>query len=142
MAVREAKPYEDKALEKLYKQMCPDEPVKVLPERVQRFLDSERDYLLVYELDNEIVGTLTVNICLNAELGELYYAIFENIVVLEEYRGKGIGTELLQYGESIARRFNSEKIMLLSSVERQNAHEFFRKLGFNDSIVKGFKKYL
>lgn len=77
-----------------------------------------------------------------AELGELYYAIFENIVVLEEFRGKGIGKQLLQYGKSIARKFKSEKIMLLSSMKRHNAHEFFRKLGFDDNISKGYKKYL
>lgn len=142
MIIREARPEDYELVERLYKEMCPNDPVEVLPERIQEFLDSKRDFLLVCEVDNKPVATLTINICLNAELGKQDYAIFENIVVLEEYRDRGIGSELLRFAEDFVRKNNCEKIMFLSSVKRTKAHEFFRKLGFSDEISKGFKKYL
>lgn len=142
MIIRQAEPYEYKDLEKLYQELCSNENIRVLPQRIQEFLDSERDFLLVCEVDQKIVGTLTLNICLNAELGEQCYAIFENMVVLQEYRKKGVGTELLKFAESIAKEYSCEKIMFLSSVKREDAHKFFKNLGFNDETSRGFKKYL
>lgn len=62
MIIREARPNECEAIERLYKEMCPNDPVEVLPERIQEFLNSKRDFLLVCEGDSKPVGTLTVNI--------------------------------------------------------------------------------
>lgn len=142
MIIREAKTDEWQEIELLYRQLSPKDKVSVLPERIQEFLNSDRNYLLVGLNNNKIVGTLTVNICLNAQLGNRDYAIFENIVVDKNYQHQGIGSALLLYGEQIANKYKCEKIMLLSNAARTDAHVFFRKFGFDDHVAKGFKKYL
>lgn len=140
--IREANIKDAKQLTDLYKILCPDDNVEVLPFRISQFEESNRDYLLVIEVNNVVIGTLTVNICLNAEIGLTEYAIFENLVLLEDYRGKGYGKRLFSYAEEIVQKRKCEKIMILSSKKRKDAHIFLRKIGYSDNISLGFKKYL
>lgn len=142
MKVREAVPKDCESLEELYKELSPDLQIEVLPQRINEFLVSNRDFILVYEFMGKVIGTLTVNICLSAEFGKKNYAVFENFIISEEFRRKGIGSELLEYGEQVSRDFDCEKIILLSSSKRVRAHKLFEKLGFDCEVSKGFKKYL
>lgn len=140
--VREAKVGDAKALTELYYQMCPEDDVNVSEERIKSFNESKRDFLLVAESNGVVAGTVTLNICLNAEMGLINYAIIENVIVSDKFRLMGIGKLLLDNAEKISREHNCEKIMLLSSVKRTGAHKFFKGSGFADDISKGFKKYL
>ncbi|MBS4220646.1 GNAT family N-acetyltransferase [Bacillus sp. FJAT-49711] len=98
------------------------------------------NFLLVYDKEGEILGTLTLNICLQALHGMGPYGIVENIVVHEKHRSKKIGQKLMQYVEDFCKLKDCHKIMLLSSSKRQRAYQFWA--GYNGSVSKGFKKYL
>ncbi|MBJ8054120.1 GNAT family N-acetyltransferase [Bacillus cereus] len=64
------------------------------------------------------------------------------MVVNEDFRGKGIGGELLEHVEQMSIARESTRIILLSSATRIEAYKFFNKNGYNGTISKGFKKYI
>jgi GNAT superfamily N-acetyltransferase len=71
----------------------------------------------------------------------LPFAVVENVVVDESARGQGVGTALFQHIESFCIAAECSKIMLLSAVDREDAHRFFERMGFVGSSKRGFVKY-
>jgi Acetyltransferase (GNAT) family. len=53
----------------------------------------------------------------------------------------GVGTALMQEVEAFCLRADCSKIMLLSSIGRTDAHQFFGRMGFAGSTKRGFVKY-
>ncbi|MFX3635606.1 MAG: GNAT family N-acetyltransferase [Candidatus Pristimantibacillus sp.] len=70
------------------------------------------NFLLVYDEEGEILGTLTLNICLQALHGIRPYGV-ENIIVHENHRSKNIGRELLQYVEDYCKLIDCHRIKLI-----------------------------
>jgi len=58
------------------------------------------------------------------------YALLEDIFVDENYREKGIGTQLVKRAIELAKELNCYKIIATSRFERENIHEWYQKLGF------------
>ena len=56
----------------------------------------------------------------------------KNMFVLEEYRGKGIGTELINKFIEWCKERGTKRIRIVASVQNKKAIELYRKLGFND----------
>jgi adenylate kinase family enzyme len=101
---------------------------------------SSRDFLLWYELDNKIVWTLSVSICLNA--GKNPYAMIENFCVLESYRELWIARALLEEAQNKAKMFDCYKIVLLSNRRHTDFHKMYTKFWFENETSFWFKKYL
>ncbi|CAM3733145.1 GNAT family N-acetyltransferase [Marinicrinis lubricantis] len=141
--IREAEARDRDQLYRLYKSLVPNSKrMQVLEKQIETIRHDPNNLLLVYEEKGIIIGTLTLNICLQALHGMRPYGIIENIVVDEMHRSRGVGSELLQYVEEYCRSLNCRKIMLLSHSSRIEAHRFFEREGFNGTISRGFKKYL
>lgn len=66
--------------------------------------------------------------------------LVENVAVLPEYQGKGIGRAMFQEIERWGREMDCHYEILVSGNQRTGAHQFYRALNFQE--VKGFKKYL
>jgi GNAT superfamily N-acetyltransferase len=73
--------------------------------------------------------------------GKQPFAVVENIVVSSRSRGEGIGTSLLKYIESLCLEKGCSKMMLQSSIDRKEAHRFFKFLGYDQDKKAGFVKY-
>ena len=58
------------------------------------------------------------------------YALLEDVFVDEEYRKKGIGTQLVKRAIELAKKLNCYKIIATSRFERENLHEWYQELGF------------
>jgi GNAT superfamily N-acetyltransferase len=56
------------------------------------------------------------------------------LVVDEKYRGRGIGRALMQHAEAWAREHGCATVSLRSNVIRNEAHAFYKGLGY--SLVK------
>lgn len=54
------------------------------------------------------------------------------LLVHKDYRGQGIGTQLLNAAESWAKEHGYSVIMLSSQLHRQKAHELYRHTGYKD----------
>ncbi|MCL2774968.1 MAG: bifunctional histidine phosphatase family protein/GNAT family N-acetyltransferase [Oscillospiraceae bacterium] len=90
------------------------------------------DYCVyVAEADgSKIVGTFTLAIMDNmAHMGS-ESGLIEDVVVSQEYQGKGIGTEMIKYALGICKTKSCYKVCLSSNVKRENAHKFYESLGF------------
>ena len=95
-------------------------------------LNPNRHIIVIYEKDNEIVGTgslliepkLTYNIC--------YLGHIENIFIDEKYRNKGIGKEIVEYLVNYAREKLCYRIDLACEDKLIN---FYSGLGFNKQLI-------
>ena len=70
------------------------------------------------------------------------FMVVENVVTAASARGKGVARALMAELERIARAHHCTCMMLCSGQERTGAHEAYRRMGFSDTITKGFKKML
>ena len=95
---------------------------------IERFGEQDGDICLVAEFDSKIVGAVWVRIMndyghISDDMPSLA------ISLLPEYRGKGIGTALMQSMQEIVSKQGYKGISL--SVQKQNyAAKMYRKLGF------------
>lgn len=140
--IREAERSDKVQLYKLYKMLVPNsKKMNIQEEQIEIIKRDPYNFFLVYEEDGEILGTLTLNICLQALHGFRPYGIVENIIVHENHRNRKIGQKLLQYVEEYCRSIDCHRIMLLSNSQRLRAHQFFEREGYESAVCKGFKKY-
>ncbi len=103
---------------------------------------NENYYLLGAKIDNKLVGSLMGIHCLDL-VGECRpFMIIENVIVSNTHRSKGIGKELMNEIENIAKYLDCYYIIFVSSNERKNAHKFYESMGYDKDKVKGFKKFL
>ena len=66
--------------------------------------------------------------------------VIENVVTHRDYRGRGVGRRIIAEIEAWGRSRDVCYAILCSSLSREDAHRFYRAIGYAD--VKGFKKYL
>ncbi|GMK39573.1 N-acetyltransferase [Paenibacillus sp. CCS19] len=141
--IREAEAHDTAALYRLYRMLLPNSrQLNVVEERIIEIRNNTNNFIFVYEENNELLGTLTLTICLEALHGSMSYGVIENVVVDESTRGNGIGKKLMDHAEDYCRRIKCSKLMLLSSSQRERAHQFFESVGYDQTVSKAFKKYL
>jgi len=102
-------------------------------------LSDSNVYYLVAEKDSTIVGFISLHVQHilhhskpTCELQEL------NIV--PELRGFGVGSQLMKEAERIARSLNLEEIELTTRIYREKTQDFYRKLGYEHTHNKFVKK--
>jgi N-acetylglutamate synthase-like GNAT family acetyltransferase len=141
--IREAETKDIKMIEELYKVLVPtSKNIKVTSQRIAEIKQNKNNFLFVIDVDDIVSGTAFLTLCLDPMFDTRPYAIVENIIISEELRGKNLGKRLMEHIEQFCTHNECTKIMLLSSVMRTEAHQFFRHRGYNDNISMGFKKYL
>lgn len=94
-------------------------------------MKSYPDYTIHLALSEErVIGTFALLIMDN--LGHLGTpsAILEDVVVDEQLRGHGIGTQMMEYANNICRRKGCYKMSFSSNINRAAAHRFYETLGF------------
>ena len=69
-------------------------------------------------------------------------ALFEDLVVLPEFRGKGVGTALLRFVIAAARKEGVLRLTLLTERHNERAHALYRSNGFVDSPMKAMRLQL
>jgi GNAT superfamily N-acetyltransferase len=94
--------------------------------------------LLVVEAGGRIVGTAVVLIIANLSHRGRPWAVVENVVVDEAERGKRYGELLMERAREIAEQAGCYKVSLTSNKGRDDAHRFYRRLGFT-ATHEGFR---
>ena len=103
--------------------------------------ESNEFHEIVVTLDDKVCGYLLMTKVFNPILDKYYY-LLDYVSVLSEYRGKGIGTKLLEYAEKIAREGNTMYIQLTCGYERVEAHRLYEKNGYIKRDSDQFRKEL
>lgn len=106
----------------------------------ERILGQEGRTILIAEDGGRPVGAADVTVVSNLTHRAAPWAIVENVVVAGERRRQGIGRALMNAAVARARSAGCYKVQLLSLREREEAHEFYRALGF-ETLAEGFRLY-
>lgn len=140
-SVRHALPSNAERIAALYKQLVSNPAVVVLPERIAEISNDANTTLFVCEHQGSVCGTALVALYADVMFKSQPFAVVENVVVDAAIRGQGIGTALLGHIEAFCLVNDCSKIMLLSAMQREQAHRFFERAGFVGSSKRGFVKY-
>lgn len=113
------------ALAELMAQLSPR--LELTEERLREVLADPGVRLYVLRDSGRIVGC--AELCVYESLSARK-AMVEEVVVLEEYRGRGLGRALLEHLLAEARREGPMELYLTSNPKRVAANALYRSLGF------------
>jgi GNAT superfamily N-acetyltransferase len=100
-----------------------------------------RGDVLVADDDGQVVGVCQVMIFPHFQHTGRWCCELEGVHVREDHRGQGVGGQMLAAAEELARARDCYRIQLTSRNVREDAHRFYRRLGFEQNS-QGFKKRL
>ncbi|MGC6587213.1 GNAT family N-acetyltransferase [Paenibacillus sp. Dod16] len=141
--IRAAEPKDAEQIEELYKELLPSNTeIYVSNERISEVQNNPNSFLFVYELEQKIVGTAHLHLCLDALVGSRPFGVVERVIISRAQQGKGYGSELMKYIEGLCAEKNCLKIFLTSGSSRTEAHVFYDRLGYDGNSSRAFKKYL
>ncbi|MEP4033381.1 GNAT family N-acetyltransferase [Roseibium polysiphoniae] len=83
--------------------------------------------------DGVAAATCTLIVIPNFTRGGAPYAVIENVVTRKDYRGKGLGEQILRHAQDLAWASGSYKVMLLTGADNHGAQRFYEKVGFKQS---------
>lgn len=110
----------------LIQQLSPDKVLTV--GQLKSILKDKKDVYLLGLFDGKkLVGTASL-IMMRQIIGTK--AMVEDVVVDDEYRGKGFGEQLMRELLKIAKKEKVRKVVLTSKPDRKAAHALYYKLGF------------
>lgn len=111
--------------------------------RMNNILQFDNYWTFVAEFENQIIGYigLTKNYFWEQDG---HFIRIQAFVVNKEYRRNGVGKKLLEYTECFAKRIGSKLISLNcgNREERQSAHKFYPKMGFEAKSTGYIKKII
>jgi N-acetylglutamate synthase-like GNAT family acetyltransferase len=132
LKIRDARADDGRSLAQLLAQLGYPSSVEALIQRADRLAKSASDRLVVAELDGQVVGLASVHVSLALEYDEPA-AKLSAIVVDESCRRRGIGEALVGAMEEEARSRGCRLIFLTTAERRGAAHDFYRRLGFEET---------
>ncbi len=98
------------------------------------------DYLVIgaFTETGELVGSALAIICTDIIAGCQPWAMVENVIVTERVRGQGVGRLVMEALEAFAVQRGCSYIQLTTS--REDAHGFYKSIGYRDDLVRAFRK--
>lgn len=146
MEVRFAKYNDFQGIMDLYEFLNPGDtlaPLSTLKNIWDEILNDPRKYrYAVVEEQDKILATSCITIVPNLTRKGRPYAVIENVITHPDARRKGLGRAMIQLLIDFAKENDCYKVMLLSSIDRKEAHKFYESMGFNGDIKRGFTYYI
>ena len=105
------------------------------------FRNPELGRIFVAEIDGVIQGMVMLLFTVSTFLGRKV-ALLEDMVVAPAWRGKGVGTQLIDHTMDFARREGFGRITLLTDRDNEAAQQFYQAQGFSKSEMVVFRKHL
>ncbi|KAF6244929.1 GNAT family N-acetyltransferase [Nitrosopumilus sp. b2] len=95
-------------------------------------IDSDKQIRVTILDDTKIVGMVSLMFLsrLNRDTLEMY---IPELVVIEKYRNQGIGKKLINSCIDFAKEKKCHRIRLESGNQRTESHQFYKRLGFEQS---------
>ncbi len=94
--------------------------------------DSKIGMIWVAKNDEKTVGMVSLLFTESTALGSVV-ALLEDMVVLPAYRGKGIGSQLVDHAIREAKSLGCQRITLLTDLDNVKAQNFYTQRGFRSS---------
>ena len=99
-------------------------------------------HVLCAKIDGKVVGSVLGVVCQELFGDCIPFMVVEDVVVLNEFRRKGIAKKLMLELEDRAKQANCSMILFVSSVHRVGAHKLYESLGYGNDKVNGYRKRL
>jgi len=141
MRVRLATQHDLAGVRELYKVLRPNDPElppAVARERWSIIISSPGVHIVVAEEAERLMSTCMLAFIPNLASGGRSIGVIEHVVTLPPYRGRGLGRQVLRYALDLAWYNNCCKVMLLSGLQRTEAHRLYESVGFKGDIERGF----
>ena len=126
---------------KLYEQLGPNPFVQV-DEHIlavwNNILQNKDYHIVVADVDGAVVSTCTCVIIPNLTHNQRPYAVVENVVTDQNFRGKGYATSCLDFAKEIAIKNNCYKLMLMTGSKKETTLNFYRNAGYTDKTKTAF----
>ena len=128
---------------KLYEQLGPN-PFVQIDEHILTVWNNilqNKDYHIIVAEDEEnskIVSSCTCVIIPNLTHNQRPYAVVENVVTDQNFRGKGYATSCLDFAKEIAIKNNCYKLMLMTGSKKETTLNFYRNAGYTDTTKTAF----
>ena len=126
------------AVQRLYRQLHPEDPVVDLALPFATIAAQPGLDLLVLDVDGQVAATTYLNVIPNLTRSLRPYAVVENVVVDESLRGKGLGKRIMAGTLDRAWVLGCYKAMLQSGSQRASTHAFYRACGFSADDKQAF----
>lgn len=89
--------------------------------------------LIVAELDGKVIGTLHLMFLPSLSYQGGLRAQIESVRIDKENQSQGIGTEMMRWAIDCARERGAHIVQLTTHKTREDAHQFYERLGFKRS---------
>jgi N-acetylglutamate synthase-like GNAT family acetyltransferase len=132
VTVRRATPDDAERISELLGQLGYPAGAQAVRRRLERLGASGVDETWLAEREGEIVGLVGLHVSGSLEHDGPVAKISE-VVVDERLRGQGIGASLMEKAEREARRRGCVLLFLTTAERRDEAHRFYRRLGFEET---------
>jgi GNAT superfamily N-acetyltransferase len=106
-------------------------PDRVKQERGLRLIleQPNRGRIFVYRWNDRIIGMVNLLFTISTAEGG-FVVLLEDVIVHSEYRGRGVGTQLLGHTIEYAKKKEFLRMTLLTDRLNEEGQAFFAKLGF------------
>jgi len=123
----------------LYRELRPGDPELPEPKPLLSKILSNPDLaLVVCECDDTLAATCMLAIVPNLASGGRPFGVLEHVVTLNRFRRRGFARAVLQFALEIAWSRNCYKVILLSGIQRREAHAMYESVGFRGDVERGF----
>lgn len=106
-----------------------------IPARLSAFASGSTAIARVAELQGRVVGLATAHVIRSVHKPEVV-AMLTVLVVDERARGSGVGRAMVREAEAWAAAQGASAISLTSALRRTDAHEFYKRLGYEQTGVR------
>lgn len=125
----------------LYKELRPHDPALADHEASalwRELLDQPHIRVVVADVQGSLASTCMIALVTNLASAGRPFAVIEHVVTLPQFRGQGLGRATMQHALEFSWSRNCCKVMLLSGMQRPEAHRLYESLGFRGDIERGF----
>ncbi len=83
----------------------------------------------ILEEDGEVIARASLFLITN-DLSDRPYGLLEDVFVVEDHRGKGLGRKIVEMVIEEAREMGCSKVRGTSRVSREKVHKLYEDIGF------------
>lgn len=115
------------------------------PEKQERGLellltDEQRSLVMVVEVDHRIVGMGTAQLVASTAEGA-WSGWIEDLILEDDYRGRGIGRQLLKAVEDWCFKQGATRVQLLADRDNTPALMFYARIGWERTQLIGLRRF-
>jgi len=128
------------SLLELYRQLEPNDEIinEVTAKNIWKIIKTQNIKYFIAKDNGKIIASCYICIVPNLTRNGRSIGFIENVITDKEYRGKGIGKNIMENAIKYAKDQNCYKVILQSGNKRTDAHKFYEILGFDGESKKAF----